>query len=101
MKKYTRESGIAKAGLLRYCAKICKGLGRVAEKLVTEMMYGIAAGNSCHLTEIARALEEDIGVKKTADRLSRGLQRFEAGAVLQGNYLKGVQKHVDDITPAT
>ena len=98
MKKYTRESGIAKAGLLRFCAKICKGLGRVAEKLVTEMVYGIAAGNSCRLTEIARALEEDISVKKTVDRLSRGLQRFEEGAVLQGNYLKAVQKYVDDTT---
>ena len=98
MKKYTRESVIAKAGLLRFCAKICKGLGRVAEKLVTEMIYGIAAGNSCHLTEIARALEEEITVKKTVDRLSRGLQRFEEGAVLQENYLKAVQKHVDDTT---
>jgi len=28
MKNYSTESGIAKAGLLRYCKKISKGLGR-------------------------------------------------------------------------
>jgi hypothetical protein len=62
------------------------------------MLYGIAAGNSCHLTEIARALEEEIPVKKTVDRLSRGLQRFERGMVLQENYLKIAQKYIDDTT---
>ena len=65
MKNYTKEAQIAKAGLLGFCAKISKGLGRVGEKLVTEIMYGIAARNSCQLTEIARALEEDIPVIKT------------------------------------
>ena len=76
MKNYSKNAGIVKAGLLRFCKKICKGLGRPAEKLVTNVLYGIAASNSCHLTEISRALDEDIALKKTVDRLSRGLQQF-------------------------
>jgi IS4 transposase len=98
MKNYSRESGIAKAGILRFCKRICKGLKRPAEKLVTNMLYGIASSNSCHLTEIARALDEDITIKKTVDRLSRGLQQFGGHGKLQENYLKQVEKHIDDNT---
>jgi len=39
MKKYTRESGIAKAGLLRFCTRICKGLGRVSK--TDEVLKGL------------------------------------------------------------
>ena len=98
MKNYSRESGIAKAGLLRYCARICKELRRPEEKLVTNMLYGIAAGNSCHLTEIGRALEEEIPLKKTVNRLSLGLKHFTGHEVLQRNYLKSMEKYVDRTT---
>ena len=98
MKNYSRESGIVKAGILRYCKKICEGLGRVAKKLVTDMIYGMAAANSCQLTEIARALEEEITVKKTVERLSRGTRQFEGQKVIWGNYLKQVEKYIDETT---
>jgi len=98
MNNYSRDSVVAKAGLLRFCKKICQGLGRPAEKLVTSIIYGIAAGNKCHLTEIARSLGEKITIKKTVDRLSRGLQNFEGQAVLQENYLKQAEKYIDDTT---
>ena len=98
MRNYTTEAGVAKASLLRFCKKICSGLGRVQTKLVTAMIYGIAASESCHLTEIGRALDEGIGIKKTVDRLSRGLQSFSHRAVLWANYLKCVDKYVDETT---
>lgn len=98
MKNYSRESGIAKAGILRFCKRICKGLGRPAEKLVTHILYGVATSNECRLTEIARALDETITIKKTVDRLSRGLQEFDGREILQENYLKQVDSYVDDAT---
>ena len=98
MKNYSKNAGIAKAGLLRFCKRICKGLGRPAEKLVTNVLYGIAASNSCHLTEIARALDEEITFKKTVDRLSIGLQRFSDHEGLHENYLKSVGRYIDDST---
>ena len=98
MKNYSKNVGIVKAGLLRFCKRICKGLGRPAEKLVTNVLYGIAASNSCHLTEIARALDEEITLKKTVDRLSRGLQQFSQHENLHKNYLRSVEKYIDDST---
>ncbi len=98
MKKYSKEAWIAKAGLLKFCRKISKGLSRPAQKLVANVVYGIAAGNSCLLTEIARTLEEDITLKKTVDRLSRGLQQFHGRETLQENYLKDVAQHIDKTT---
>ena len=64
MKDYSRKAGVAKAGLLRYCERISKGLGRPAMKLVTNMIYGVVASDSCHLSKIGRALEEGISIKK-------------------------------------
>jgi hypothetical protein len=98
MKNYTKEATAAKAGLLRFCERICKGLGRTTEKLVTNILYGIAAGNSCLLTEIARALDEKILLKKTVDRLSRGLMQFSGHRILHENYLRDVEKHIDAST---
>ena len=83
MNNYSRESGIAKGQLLRFCGRMCKGLGRPAQKLVTGMMYGIAAANDCKLPEIGRALEEDIPLKKTVNRLSLGLMSFSGHEVLR------------------
>ena len=98
MKNNSRETGIVKAGILRYCKRISKGLGRVGEKLVTSMIYGIAVADSCHLTEIGRALEEGITIKKTVDRLSRGLQQFDGHGKVWENHLKEVEKYIDERT---
>jgi len=98
MKNYSRESGIVKAGILRHCKKLCKGLGRPAEKLATNMLYGVAAANSCHLTEIARGLDEEITIKKTVDRLSRGLRQFDGHEVVWENHLKQVDKYINETT---
>ena len=98
MKNDSRESGIVKAGMLKFCKRICKGLGRPGQKLVTNMLYGIAASNSCRLTEIGRALDEDIALKKTVNRLSLGLKGFAGHETLRENYIKNVEKYTDDTT---
>jgi len=98
MKNYSREASAAKAGILRFCGRISKGVSRPAQKLITDMLYGIASANSCHLTQIGRALEEEITIKKTVDRLSRGLQRFSWHREVQENYLNQIDKYIDDTT---
>jgi len=98
MNNYSREIGVAKAGLVGFCKKICAGLKRPEAKLMTNVMYGIAASESCKLTEIGRALEEEIPLKKTVNRLSLGLMKFSGNAVLWENYLKRAEKYVDDTT---
>ena len=98
MKNYSREANAAKAGILRFCRRISKGISRPAEKLVADMLYGIASANSCHLTKIGRSLEEEITIKKTVDRLSYGLQRFGWHRQVQENYLKQIDKYIDETT---
>ena len=44
-------------------------------RFIAEMVYGINARGSVRLSEIARALEEDIPLIKTIDRLSENLAR--------------------------
>jgi len=98
MKNYSRETGVVKAGLLRFCKRICKGLGRPDQKLVTNMLYGIAASNNCRLTEVGRALDEDIALKKTVNRLSLGLKGFSGHETVKENYLKIAEKYIDGTT---
>jgi len=47
----------------------------VVGRFIAEMVYGINARGSVRLSEIARALEEDIPLIKTIDRLSENLAR--------------------------
>jgi hypothetical protein len=46
---------------------------------------------SCHLSKIARALDESIKLRKTIDRLSRNLSEFLDGAKLLNNYLHRIK----------
>ena len=48
-------------------------------------LYGISESGSCHLSKISRALKEDITLKKTIERLSRGLDSFTDGEELLNN----------------
>ena len=58
--------------------KVCKGIARLEQKLVSNLLYGIAESGSCHLSKIGQALKEKITLKKTIERLSRGLRDFSA-----------------------
>jgi len=53
------------------------------------MIYGMLAAQSCHLSKIARALDEGISLKKTIDRLSRNLSDFrDRDKLLEDNVSK-------------
>jgi hypothetical protein len=62
------------------------------------MIYGLLAGQSCYLTEIARKLKEDIALDKTVERLSRNLMNFDNAEQLSENYINTVKQHFDDST---
>lgn len=85
-----------KRDILNYSEKICKGISRPKFKLITNLLYGISESNSCHLSKIGRALKENISLKKTIDRLSRGIDNFEEGEKLLENYSNIVKSYVDD-----
>ena len=98
MKNYTTLAGAAKARLKKYVENICRGVGRPETRLVADILFGVSRSNDCKLTQIARALEETISVKKTVERLRRGLRDFENTQTLQDNYLDLANKHIDNTT---
>jgi hypothetical protein len=77
-----------KRGILRFSEAISSGLSRPELKFIFQMIYGILSSQNCHLSKIARSLDEDILLKKTIERLSRNLSTFSNGQRLFDNYVK-------------
>ena len=73
--------------IVHFSGELSKGLPKTAQRFVSEMAYGIQAKQSVVLTEIARALEEPISIKKSEARLSRQLARGGLATILQDNLL--------------
>ena len=59
----------------RFSGEVSVGLPKTAARLVREVIYGVQSRGSVRLSEIARALEETIRLKKVMARLSRQLNR--------------------------
>ena len=100
MNHYTKLAWQLKRAILNFSRRICKGIGKPEQKLVANMLYGIAESGSCHLSKISRALKEPITLKKTIERLSRGLRDFSAEEqdMLLDNYTELLQGKVDTWT---
>jgi len=100
MNNYTTLAWVLKRKIINFSKNICKGLKRPEEKLVSNLLYGIAESGSCHLSKIGRALKEKITLKKTIDRLSVGLRGFseEDALQLQDNYNEYIRKNIDNRT---
>jgi hypothetical protein len=96
MANYNTLASNLKRGLLRFSEKISKGLSRPDFKFIFQMLYGILCSQSCHLSKIARSLDESIQLKKTIERLSRNLSEFTGGLKLFENYIKKVKGCVND-----
>jgi hypothetical protein len=53
-----------RAQIHRFSGKLCTRMGKVTQRFVEEMLYGIQARGSVRLSEVARSLEESISLKK-------------------------------------
>lgn len=93
---YNRLGYEIKRDLSNFSSKISKSLKRPEEKFVQQMIYGILASNTVHLSEISRSLKETITLKKTIERLSRNLHDFEESSAVMDNYLSMVKQHVKE-----
>lgn len=87
MTNYTILNSNLKRGILRFSEKISKGLSRPEFKFVSQMIYGMLASQSCHLSNIARVLDETIGLKRTINRMSLNLSTFKVDEKLLDNYV--------------
>ena len=98
MTYYSTQGRNLKRDIFRFCGKISSQFSLPARKFVFAMIFGLLAAKSCHLTKIARKLNEDIALDKTVERLSRNLMDFDGGEKLHEYYFQAVKKHFDDST---
>jgi hypothetical protein len=66
-----------KAQLTKFSTDLCPELSRPLAKFVTQMLFGIQASQDVKLSNIARALKEEIALIDTEKRLSRNLKAGE------------------------
>jgi hypothetical protein len=98
MTNYSIINSNIKRGLIRFSEKIAKDQTRPAFKFITQMVYGILSAQSCHISKIARVLNENISLKKSIDRLSRNLNEFNESEKLLNNYVKNLKGVISEKT---
>ena len=98
MNHYSTLSYQLKRGLIKFSEKLCEKLSRMNLKFVSSMLFGLLKSQSVMLSEIARALEEEITLKKTIERLSRNLKNFKETDKLTENYIESIKESIDEDT---
>jgi len=98
MSNYSTLGHNLKRGIFNFCGKLSNGLHRPAQKFIADIIYGLLAGRSCYLTEIARKLNEKTALDKTVERLSRNLMNFDNEETLRENYFNTVKKTFNNDT---
>jgi hypothetical protein len=98
MINYSKLSYQIKRKVLTFSNKISKGLSQPGCKFITQMIYGILESQTVILSDISRALKEDITLKKTIERLSNNLRAFDKHNTVIRNYISEIIPYIDDNT---
>ena len=84
--------------ILRFSGELSAGLPKPARRFIAEMLYGIQARQSVRLTEIGRALQEPISLKRTEYRLCRQLRRQGLWERLTQTLCRMAASRIQDLT---
>jgi len=80
---YARIASKLREQIIKFSGELSLGWPKVLRRFLAEALYGIQARQSVRLTEMARALEEKIPLRKTQYRLDRQLGRWELWAKIE------------------
>ncbi len=81
-----------------FSGELCNGIGTIASRFTEEAVFGISSSGSVRLTEIGRALEENIPLHATHKRLSRNLADESLEHNIGRNILKLGSKRIKENT---
>jgi len=98
MTNYTRLIYQMKRKLSSFSKKITKNLSKPKSKFILDFLYGLLENQSVLLSEIARALKEEITLKKTIERLSRNLENLKNINQIRNNYIESIKHLISDDT---
>lgn len=98
MNNFTTNTYEMKREIVNFTKKISNGLNKSTSKFVLDMQYGLAKSGSCLISEISRALDEDIKLGYTIERLCDNLSNLyqEEKDIIWNNYIKEVKSHIKD-----
>ena len=87
MNNYNKIISNMEVKIKNFSKKISKGINSKKKRdFVFEMIYGLIASSSCHLSEIGRSLNERISLKALEKRLSRNLDEFNNGKEIESTH---------------
>ena len=97
MNNFTMNTYEMKREIINFSEKIAKGVNRSTSKFIMDMQFGLAKNGSCMVSNIARALKEDIELKYTIERLCDNLSTLtkEKFQIIENNYLEEVKENID------
>ena len=97
MNYFTMNTYEMKREIFNFTQKITNGLNKSTSKFLIDMQYGLAKGGSCLISEIARALDEDIKIGYTIERLCDNLVNLypEEKEQIWTNYIEEVKRNID------
>ena len=76
MNNYTTNTYEMKREIINFSKKISIGLKKPTGKFISDMQHGLSKGGSCLVSETARALDEDIKLNYTIERLCDNLNNL-------------------------
>lgn len=97
MNYFTTDLYETKREIVIFSDKLASGLSKPECKFVMDMMFGLSRGQSILLSDVSRALNENIKLRYTIERLSSHLDNMNDHeiAILRNNYNKLVLKNID------
>ena len=97
MNNFATNTYEMKREIVNFAKKISEGLNKPTSKFIMDMQYGLAKGGSCLVSEISRALDENIKLSYTIERLCDNLANLypEEKQIIWNNYLEKVKNNVD------
>ena len=85
-----------KVGLLTYLKAFRRLANKPVYKLICEVSHGILSSGSLKMSEIARALKEDIDLHHTSKRLSRMLIKHKLWNKIEDTVMSRMSRHLHD-----
>lgn len=87
-----------KAQLSKFSSQLCVGLSKPLAKFTSQMLFGIQASQDVKLSNISRALQEEIALIKTETRLSRNLKSAQLESELSRQLIRMGSQRVEQNT---
>ena len=93
MFNYTLNTYEMKRDILNFSNKMSNNLTKPTKKFVMDSLYGIAKSKSCVISNIARALKEDVKLKYVIERLCDNYSKLSNDEIniIKNNYYKEIK----------